>query len=90
MVCNFTTAENCCNQQFLSDIQIVCNFVVLFVCHRRDKHSHLHVLFHLIGNDKSKNGGMVGMERAYNFHELVSIANTLNRLSRIEYSENDL
>lgn len=30
------------------------------------------------------------MECAYNFHKLVGIANTLNRLSRFEYSENNL
>jgi hypothetical protein len=33
---------------------------------------------------------MVGMEHAYDFHEFVSIANTLNILSEIEYSENGL
>jgi hypothetical protein len=33
---------------------------------------------------------MVGLEQAYDFHELVSTANTLNQLSGIEYGENGL
>ena len=95
MACNFTIAQNFISQQCFIDIQIACNFVVLLVCHFRDKYSHLPVPLHLTGSDSceiffSKIGGMVGMERAYDFHELVSIANTLNRLSEIEYSENGL
>ena len=31
---------------------------------------------------------MVGLERAYDFHKLVSTANTLNQLLGIEYGEN--
>ena len=95
MACNFTVAENSISQQCFIDIQIACNFVVLLICHFHDKYSHLHVPLHLTGSDSceiffSKIGGMVGMERAYDFHEIMSIANTLNRLSGIEYSENGL
>ena len=95
LACKFTVAENFISQQCFVDIQIACNFVVLLVCHFRDKYSHLPVPLHLTGSDSceiffSKIGGMVGMECAYDFHELVGIANTLNRLSGIEYSENGL
>ena len=56
---------------------------------------NLAVPLHLTGSDSceiffSKIGGMVGLERAYDFHELVSTANTLNQLSGIEYGENGL
>ena len=30
---------------------------------------------------------MVGLEQTYDFHELVSTANTLNQLAGIEYGE---
>jgi hypothetical protein len=33
---------------------------------------------------------MQGMERAYNFHELINCANALNQLSAVEYGENGL
>jgi hypothetical protein len=36
----------------------------------------------------SKVGGMSGMERAYDFHELARAANTMNQLSEVEYDEN--
>ncbi len=38
----------------------------------------------------SKIGGMNGQERAYDFHELVNSANTLNHISAIEYGKNGL
>ena len=38
----------------------------------------------------SKIGGMNGNERAYDFHELLSTANTLNHLSEVEYAVNGL
>jgi hypothetical protein len=38
----------------------------------------------------SKVGGMLGMECAYDFHELVRATNTMNQLSEVEYSENGL
>jgi hypothetical protein len=38
----------------------------------------------------SKVGGIQGMERAYDFHELVNCANTLNHLAAIEYGDNGL
>jgi hypothetical protein len=36
----------------------------------------------------SKIGGMVGMERAYDFYELVNCTNTFNHVVVIEYGEN--
>jgi len=49
---------------------------------------------HLIGSAScdffSKIGGMVGLECAYNFLELVNIANTINYLAILEYQENGL
>jgi hypothetical protein len=82
------------NQCFL-DIQISCHFVVLLIMYFRDFQSHLHVPLHLTGSDSceiffSKVGGMQGMERAYDFHELVSCANILNHLAAIEYGDNGL
>ena len=60
------------SQQCFLDIQLSCHFIVLLVCHFRDKYSNLNVPFHLIGSDScevffSKVGSMVGMERAYDF-----------------------
>ena len=71
------------------------HFVVLLICHFRDKYPELSVLQHMTGNDAceiffSKIGGMEGLERAYDFHQLVSNANTLNCLTASEYKENVL
>ena len=62
------------------------HFIVLLICHFRDKYPHLIVPFHLTGSDSckiifSKGGGMVGMEKAYDFYELVGCANSVNHLS---------
>lgn len=72
-----------------------CHYVVILVMHFRDKYPHLPIPLHLTGSDAcevffSKIGGMVGLEIAYDFHELVNCANTLNHLSSIEYGENGL
>ena len=69
--------------------------MVLLLCQFRDKYTHSHVSLHLTGSDSSeivfsKIGIMVGMECVYNFHGLVGIANTLNMLSEIEYSESGM
>ena len=50
---------------------------------------------HLIGSDSceiffSKVEGMQGMERVYNFYELLGCTNTINHLARIEYRDNRL
>ena len=71
------------------------HFVVLLIYHFRDKYPHLAVLLHLTSSDAceiffSKIRGMEGHERAYNFHQLVSTANTLNRLTADEYKESGL
>jgi hypothetical protein len=61
----------------------------------RDFHSNLPMPLNLTGSDLyeiffSKVGGIQGMERAYDFHELVNCANTLNHLAAIEYGDNGL
>jgi len=57
--------------------------VVLLVTHFRDKCPHLAIPLHLINSDSceiffSNIGGMVELERARDFHELVGSTNTLN------------
>jgi hypothetical protein len=69
--------------------------MVLLIQYFRDFHNHLPIPLHLTGSDAceiffSKVGGMQGMERAYDFHELVNCANTLNHLAAIEYGDNGL
>ena len=91
----FKPAENFVSQQCFLDVQLSCHFVVLLVKHFRDNYPNLPVPLHLTGSDScviffSKIGGMNGMERSYDFHDLVNTANTLNRLSSMEYGENDL
>jgi hypothetical protein len=71
------------------------HFVVLLVSIFRDRYPNLQVPLHLTGNDSceiffSKIGGMVDMERAYDFQELVNYANTLNQLAAVEYGGNGL
>jgi hypothetical protein len=70
-------------------------FLVLLIMHFRDRYPNLLVPLHLTGSDSSeknfsKIGGMCGMERAYDFHELMNCANTLNHLAAIEYFDNGL
>ena len=72
-----------------------CHFVVLLIFHFRDTYPDLPVPLHRTGNDSceiffSKIGGMEGHERAYDFHQLVNTANTLNRLSATEYKDSGL
>jgi hypothetical protein len=72
-----------------------CHFVVLLIKMFRDFYPTLEVPLHLTGSDSceiffSRIGGMQGMERAYNFHELINCANALNQLSVVEYGENGL
>lgn len=69
-----TTARNFVSMQCFIDVQMSCHFVVLLICHFRDKYPHLPVLLHLTSNDAcefifSKIGGMEGNERAYDFHQ---------------------
>ena len=83
------------SQQCFLDIQLSCHFILLLICHFHDKFLSLIVPFHLTRSDSyevffSKVGGMVGMERAYDFQELLGAANTINRLSHIEYEGNGI
>ena len=83
------------SQQCFLDIQLSCYFIVLLICHFCDKFPGLTVLFYLIGSDScevffSKVGGMVGMERAYDFQELLGTTNIVNHLSQIEYGRNGI
>ena len=91
----FKPAENFVNQQCFLDVQLLCHFIVLLVKHFRDNYPNVPVPLHLTGSDSceiffSKISGMNGMERSYDFHDLVNTANTLNRLSSVEYGENGL
>ena len=88
-------AKHFVSAQCFADIQMSCHFAVLLICHFRDRYPHLQVPLHLTGSDSceiffSKIGGMNGNERAYDFHELLGTANTLNHLSEVEYAENGL
>jgi len=61
----------------------------------RDKFFHLRVPLDLIGSNTyeiffSKIGGMNGIERCYDFYDLVNTANTMNCLSNVKYGENGL
>ena len=90
-----TVANRFVSQQCFLDVQMSCHYVVFLVMHFQNKYPHLSVPLHLTGSDAceiffSKIGGMVGLERAYDFHELVNCANTFNHLSSIEYGENGL
>jgi hypothetical protein len=90
------TVQECfvSNQCYL-DVQLSCHFVVLLIKYFKEFCPHLPVPLHLTGSDSceiffSKVGGMQGMERAYDFHELVGCASTVNKLAAIEYGENGL
>jgi hypothetical protein len=88
-------AKNFVSLQCFIDIQLSCHFVVLLICHFRDRCPELAVPLHLTGSDSceiffSRIGGMNGLERAYDFHELVNTANTLNHISAVEYGKNGL
>jgi hypothetical protein len=88
-------AKNFVSLQCFIDIQLSCHFVVLLICHFRDRFPELPVPLHLTGSDSceiffSRIGGMNGQERAYDFHDLVNTANTLNHISATEYGKNGL
>jgi hypothetical protein len=77
------------------DVQMSCHFVVPLIRLFRDQYPTFPVPLHLIGSDAceiffSKVDSMVGMERAYNFHELIRCANTFNQLAAVEYGTNGL
>jgi hypothetical protein len=58
----------------------------------REHYPNLQVPLHLTGFDncEKKFSRIGGMERAYNFHELINCANALNQLSAMEYGKNGL
>jgi hypothetical protein len=90
-----STQESFVSQQCFVDIQLSCHFVVLLIKTFRDRFPSLPVPLHLTRSYSceiffSKIRRMVGMERAYDFHELLNSANILNQLSAIEYGENGL
>ena len=92
---NLTLQECFVSNQCYLDVQLSCHFVVLLIRYFRDAFPHLPVPLHLTGSDSceiffSKVGGMQGMERAYDFQELVGCANTVNQLAAIEYGPNGL
>jgi len=77
------------------DIQMSCHFVVLLIKHFINQYLELIVPLHFIGSNSyevffPKIGGMLGMECAYDFSELVNCANTFNHVAVIKYGENGL
>jgi hypothetical protein len=69
------------------------HFVVIVIVIFHEKYFHWSGFFHLTCSNScemffSKMGGMVGMEKAYDFQELVSCANPLNHFFAIEYGKN--
>lgn len=90
-----TLADCFVSNQCFIDITMSCHFIVLLIVIFRDNYRHLEIPFHLTGSDSceiffSKVGGMAGMERVYDFQELIQCANALNQLSAIEYGSNGL
>ena len=87
--------HNLVSQQCFINIQLSCQFAMLLICHFRDKYAHLPIPLYLTGSDSCeiifpKIGGMNRNGRAYDFHKLTNMANTLNHMSAIEYAENSL
>jgi hypothetical protein len=81
------------NQECSLDIQMSFHFVVLLIKHLKYQYLELTVPLHLTKPDScevffSKIGGMVGMECAYEFCELVNCTNTFIHVVVIEYGEN--
>ncbi|KAL3680514.1 hypothetical protein R1sor_023470 [Riccia sorocarpa] len=75
--------------------KISCHMVVLLVRLFRDKFPGLSVPLHLLGSDCcehffSRVGGMSGVERNYDFGDLLDCASGLNRLTTLEYGEENL
>ena len=91
---SYTVAQFVSNQCFIDD-QVLCHFLVLLVVHFKNKYPHLPIPLHLIDSDSceifnffEKIGGMVGLERVYDFDEVVNTTNALNCVSGVEYGEN--
>lgn len=84
-----TVGVNFISQQCFIDIVMSCHFVVLLMKMFRDKFPSLPVPLSRTGSDVceiffSKVGGMAGVERSYNFGDLLRAASTLNRQAEIE------
>ena len=74
---------------------MLCHFVVFVILLFKDFYPNKFVPLHLTRSNSyefffSKIGGMVGIERMYDFDELINRANTLNHLFAILYGLNDL
>ena len=70
-------------------MKISFHFVVLLMRLFRDQYSNLPCALHLTGSDVCENffskvGGMVGVERAYDFADLLHAIGTLNRVAEEE------
>lgn len=71
------------------------HFVVLLIFHFRNKYPQLPIPLHLIVSHAREIfflqiGGIEGYEQAYDFHQLVSTANTLNGLTATKCKDNGL
>lgn len=81
-----TMQESFVSLQCYLDVQLSCSFKVLLIELFPNHYAHLSIPLLLTGSDSceiffSKIGGMQRMERAYDFHKLVSATNTLNHLA---------
>jgi hypothetical protein len=84
-----TLEWNFISQQCFIDIVMSCHFVVLLLKMFRDKFPSLPVPLSCTGSDVceiffSKVGGMAGVERSYDFGDLLRAASTLNRQAELE------
>ena len=66
-------------------MKISFHFVVLLMKLFRDQYSNLPCALHLTGSDVCENffskvGGMVGVDREYDFFDLLHVIGTLNRV----------
>ena len=86
---------NFISREAYQDVRISCHFAVLLMRLFRDQYSNLPCVLHLTGSDVCENffskvGGMVGMERAYDFTDLLHAVGTLNRVVEEESNSQGL
>ena len=76
---------NFISREAYQDVKISFHFAVLLMRLFRDHYSNLPCVLHLTGSDVCENffskvSGMVGVERAYDFVDLLHAIGTLNRV----------
>jgi len=81
--------KNFINREAYQDVKISCHFVVLLMRLFRDHYSKFPCVLRLTRSDVCENffskvGGMAGVERAYDFIDLLHVVGTLNRVAEEE------